>query len=180
LRNLSCRNTDFAGTCAPSSKEVWVDRNGEVVEVVSACPRRIEEPSRRVIHCTQQAPILKQGYPLSHSRKDRSILGRGFSCGLFGPALRDHRVESVQPHRLDRAPATGTFRAPTIRLTSRLVFLDVTVLDKNRRPVVKGLTKDDFTITDDKKAQRIFSFEAPETHVVDANSTDTNPAATLM
>jgi hypothetical protein len=46
--------------------------------------------------------------------------------------------------------------------------------------VVKGLTKDDFTITDDKKAQRIFSFEAPETHVVDANSTDTNPAATLM
>jgi VWFA-related protein len=65
---------------------------------------------------------------------------------------------------------------PTIRVTSRLVFLDVTVLDKNGNPVVTGLTKDDFTITEDKKPQRIFSFEAPETHVVDANSTDDNPA----
>jgi VWFA-related protein len=66
--------------------------------------------------------------------------------------------------------------APTIRVTSRLVFLDVTVLDKKGRPVVKGLTKDDFTITDNKKPQRIFSFEAPETHIVDANATDDNPA----
>src|SRR5579871_1192427 len=62
--------------------------------------------------------------------------------------------------------------APTIRVTSRLVYLDVTVLDKKKRPVVNGLTKDDFTITEDKKPQRIFSFEAPETHVVDANATD--------
>ncbi len=30
---------------------------------------------------------------------------------------------------------------PTIQVTSRLVFLDVTVLDKKGRPVVKGLTK---------------------------------------
>jgi hypothetical protein len=52
--------------------------------------------------------------------------------------------------------------APTIRVTSRLVFLDVTVVDKKGRPVVKGLTKDDFTITEDKKPQRIFSFEAPD------------------
>jgi hypothetical protein len=61
---------------------------------------------------------------------------------------------------------------PTIRVTSRLVYLDVTVLDKKEHPVVTGLTKDDFTITEDKKPQRIFSFEAPETHVVDANATD--------
>ncbi len=65
--------------------------------------------------------------------------------------------------------------APTLRVTSRLVFLDVTVLDKKGRPVVTGLTKDDFTITDDKKPQRIFSFEAPETHV-DANAVGDNPA----
>jgi VWFA-related protein len=65
---------------------------------------------------------------------------------------------------------------PTIQVTSRLVFLDVTVLDKKGRPVVNGLTKDDFTITDDKKPQRIFSFEAPETHVVDANTTDDDSA----
>lgn len=65
---------------------------------------------------------------------------------------------------------------PTIRVTSRLVFLDVTVLDKKGHPVVKGLTKDDFTITDNKKQQRIFSFEAPETHVEDVNATDDHPA----
>jgi VWFA-related protein len=62
--------------------------------------------------------------------------------------------------------------APTIRVTSRLVYLDVTVLDKRGHPVVTGLTKDDFVITEDKKPQRIFSFEAPETHIVDANATD--------
>jgi hypothetical protein len=52
--------------------------------------------------------------------------------------------------------------------------LDVTVLDKKGHPVVKGLTKDDFTITDNKKPQRIFFFKAPETHVVDANAADDN------
>ena len=64
---------------------------------------------------------------------------------------------------------------PTIRVTSRLVFLDVTVLDKKGRPVVSGLTKDDFTITEDKRPQTIFSFEAPQTHIVDAIAGDDNP-----
>jgi hypothetical protein len=45
---------------------------------------------------------------------------------------------------------------PTFQVTSRLVFLDVTVLDKKGQPVVTGLTKDDFKITEDKKPQRIF------------------------
>jgi len=65
--------------------------------------------------------------------------------------------------------------APTFRVTTRLVFLDVTVLDRKGRPVVKGLTKDDFTITENKKQQRIFSFEAPESHV-DINPAADNPA----
>jgi VWFA-related protein len=60
---------------------------------------------------------------------------------------------------------------PTIRVTSRLIFLDVTVVDKKGRPVVKGLTKGDFTITEDKKPERIVSFEAPDTHVIDADAT---------
>jgi VWFA-related protein len=58
-----------------------------------------------------------------------------------------------------------------MRVNSRLVFLDVTVLDRKGHPVVKGLTKDDFAITDDKKPQRIFSFEAPEIHTLDASGT---------
>ena len=64
---------------------------------------------------------------------------------------------------------------PTIRVTSRLVFLDVTVLDKKGRPVVSGLTKNDFTITEDKRPQSIFSFEAPQTHTVNAIADDDNP-----
>lgn len=61
------------------------------------------------------------------------------------------------------------------RLTSTLVFLDVTVLDKGGRPVVTGLTKDDFTILEDKKPQRIFSFEAPQAHVMGPGASDENP-----
>jgi hypothetical protein len=64
---------------------------------------------------------------------------------------------------------------PTFRVSSNLVILDVTVLDKKGRPVVTGLTKDDFTITEDKQPQRIFSFEAPETHVMGPNPEDSNP-----
>jgi len=64
---------------------------------------------------------------------------------------------------------------PTLQITSTLVFLDVTVLDKKGHPVVTGLGKDDFTITEDKKPQRIFSFESPETHVMGANAGDDNP-----
>lgn len=51
-------------------------------------------------------------------------------------------------------PSSG---APKIQVTSALVFLDVTVLDKKGRPVVSGLTQDDFTLTEDKQPQRIFS-----------------------
>jgi VWFA-related protein len=65
--------------------------------------------------------------------------------------------------------------AAKIGVTSALVFLDVTVLDKKGRPVVSGLTKDDFTITEDKAPQPIFSFEAPETHVIAPSAGDSNP-----
>lgn len=64
---------------------------------------------------------------------------------------------------------------PTIRVKSSLVFLDVTVLDKKGRPVVKGLTKDDFTIFQDDKPQRIFSFESPDVHVMGVKPEEQNP-----
>lgn len=40
---------------------------------------------------------------------------------------------------------------PTLRVTSSLVFLDVTVLDKKGNPVVTGLTKENFIVTEDKR-----------------------------
>jgi VWFA-related protein len=63
---------------------------------------------------------------------------------------------------------------PTIQVTSRLVFLDVTVLDRKGRRVVTGLTKDDFTITEDKRPQGIFSFEGPKAHAINALASDDN------
>jgi hypothetical protein len=63
---------------------------------------------------------------------------------------------------------SGPSNVPTIQVTSRLVFLDVTVLDKKGNPVVNGLSKDDFIVTENKKPQRIFSFEAPQVHTIGA------------
>jgi VWFA-related protein len=73
------------------------------------------------------------------------------------------------------AQQQNTGQEPTLRLTSTLVFLDVTVLDKNGRPVTTGLTKDDFSIAEDGKTRPIFSFEAPEEHVA-AGDDEENPA----
>jgi VWFA-related protein len=67
-----------------------------------------------------------------------------------------------------------TSTTPTIKVTSALVFLDVTVLDKKGHAVVSGLTKDDFTITEDKIPQIILSFEPPEAHVMSASVEDEN------
>ncbi len=81
------------------------------------------------------------------------------------------------------APWVKAQQAPsdtmTIQVNSSLVFLDVTVLDKKGHPVVTGLTKDDFSITDDKKPQRIFSFEPPERHTIDTHATADHPAGSL-
>lgn len=80
----------------------------------------------------------------------RSI--RAFVCGAVLLAVAGASPTQEQ----QTAPAR-----PTFRVTSNLVFLDVTVLDKQGRPVVTGLTKEDFTITESGKPQRIFSFDAP-------------------
>jgi VWFA-related protein len=64
------------------------------------------------------------------------------------------------------SPAKSQTASPTtttIRVASDLVYLDVTVVDKNGNPVVTGLTRNDFTITENAKPQRIFSFDAPAT-----------------
>ena len=81
-------------------------------------------------------------------------------------------IRSAAQNQLPQQPAA---EIPTIRVTSSLVFLDVTVVDKKGRPVVTGLTKDDFTITEDKKPQRIFSFEAPDSHPASKHSADDTP-----
>ena len=64
---------------------------------------------------------------------------------------------------------------PTFQSTTTLVFLDVTVVDKKGHVVTSGLTQDDFSITEDKRPQHIFSFEAPEAHASKKHATDDTP-----
>ncbi len=96
-------------------------------------------------------------------RELRALLGAAVL--LLGIFLRQSAAQTSQ------APSD----TPTIRVNSRLVFLDVTVLDKEGRPVVSGLTQNDFLITEDRRTQDIFSFEAPQAHIVNAAAGDDNP-----
>ncbi len=81
--------------------------------------------------------------------------------GVFAPNLYGQAAQ---------APS----QTPMFRINSNLVFLDVTVLDKKGNPVDTGLTRDDFTILEDKEPQKIFSFEAPQAHAALANPADDN------
>ena len=94
----------------------------------------------------------------------------------FRVLLRTGLLLTILPVRsLIAQGQQGLSGVPTLQATSSLVFLDVTVVDKNGRPVVKGLTQNDFTITEGKKPQRIISFEAPEAHVMGTDTGNDNP-----
>ena len=66
----------------------------------------------------------------------------------------------------------------TLNIHSRIVFLDVTVLDKKNHPVTSGLSQDDFTITEEHQPQQISSFETPDSHVTGATTSEDGPADT--
>jgi VWFA-related protein len=78
---------------------------------------------------------------------------------------------ALVPHLHSQTQAAPP-NTPTFKITSNLVYLDVTVLDKKGHVVTSGLSKDDFTILDNKVPQRIFSFEAPQEHAMPANATE--------
>ena len=61
-----------------------------------------------------------------------------------------------------RGPQTPTTQqVPTFRTRTDIVWLETSVLDKNRRPV-RGLTDADFSVLEDGKAQTISVFDAVE------------------
>src|SRR5580704_7021836 len=79
-------------------------------------------------------------------------------------------------------PAQVSPSAPTVKVTSRVVQVNVIVQDKNGQPVA-GLTKDDFTILDNGQAQTIASMSEQTNKVTttmvsgSAKSTFSNRAA---
>lgn len=69
------------------------------------------------------------------------------------------------------APAQQAARdepVTTLKLSTRLVVLDVVVTDKQRHVVTTGLTRDDFSIVEEKVTQTIRSFDPPEAHAMPA------------
>lgn len=99
----------------------------------------------------------------------RAILSGAILFGVLSLQASAQTAAQAVPS----SPQPPSTAVPTLHVASQLVFLDVTVLDAKGRPVVKGLTRDDFTITQDKKPQKIFSFEAPDDHVVGSSADDT-------
>jgi VWFA-related protein len=60
-------------------------------------------------------------------------------------------------------PSRQELPAATIRVSTRLVLVDVVVTDKQGKPV-SGLRRDDFTLEENGKAQKVAIYTAPEEH----------------
>jgi VWFA-related protein len=103
----------------------------------------------------------------------RAVLSGAMLLGILSLQAAAAQTAAQTAPSPKQPPSTDV---PTLHVTSQLVFLDVTVLDAKGHPVVTGLTPDDFSITQDKKPQRIFSFEAPDAHVAADDTADDNPA----
>lgn len=97
------------------------------------------------------------------------MVGGSGPIGLAQNAQPAQRSQAAQS-----SAGAATQAVPTFQVSSKLVYLDVTVLDRKNHPVVSGLTKDDFLITEDKRPQTIFSFEPPDAHTL--SSDGQNPA----
>jgi VWFA-related protein len=67
--------------------------------------------------------------------------------------------------------ATQAASPSTIKVTTRIVVLDVVVTDKKGNLVLRDLTRDDFTVLEDGQPQTLRSFEAPSEHRMPASDT---------
>jgi VWFA-related protein len=94
---------------------------------------------------------------------------------LYGPLSNAALLFLLVLLRVPPTQSQENTTVPTFHSTTTLVFLDVTVVDKKGHVVTSGLTKDDFSISEDKRPQRIFSFEAPESHAPNKHSSDDTP-----
>ena len=67
-----------------------------------------------------------------------------------------------------------------LRVSSQLVVLDATVLDKAGHVVTQSLGRDDFLIEENKKPQEIYSFESAAEHVAAAASGNAEKSPKLI
>ncbi len=67
-----------------------------------------------------------------------------------------------------------------LRVTTQLVVLDATVLDKAGHVITQPLTRDDFLIEENKKPEEIYSFESAAEHSAAAASGDAEKSPKLI
>jgi VWFA-related protein len=60
--------------------------------------------------------------------------------------------------------STQAGAAPTLKVTTRIVVLDIVVTDKKGNLIHRDLTRDDFTLLEDGQPQTVRSFEPPSEH----------------
>jgi VWFA-related protein len=92
----------------------------------------------------------------------RAMNHRGASLAAIGIVLLCGSFLFDGAPMMAQAPQSN---APVLTVTSRLVVLDVVVLD-SKGNVVTGLDKSQFTVYEDKTEQRIRNFEGPSDHAM--------------
>ena len=97
------------------------------------------------------------------------------------PALAFRAQDASKQAKDTSTPSpSGTEPLETLKVTTRIVVLDVVVTDKKGTLVDRELTRDDFTVFEDKQPQKIRSFEPPSEHRMPASETAiVNSAADL-
>ncbi len=106
-----------------------------------------------------------------------SPLALGFgACRSAGSAPHSSHASACQPARSPppKPPRTVVPRGKaTIRSTVSLVEIDVQVTDRDGKPV-KGLKQEQFSVTEDGKAQRVSTFEYNDIEQVETAGKSTN------
>jgi VWFA-related protein len=93
------------------------------------------------------------------------------------------RIVSLSLAAWGAAVAVAQVPAPqpdVLHVTTQLVVLDATVLDKEGHIVTQALSRDDFLIEENKKPQAVYSFESTGEHTAAAASGDKEKSPELI
>ena len=88
-----------------------------------------------------------------------NLMPRAVAIAVLLSAVATQAAPYSQDNAAVQAPSTQT-----LKVTTRIVVLDVVVTDKKGNLVPRELTRDDFTVLEDGQQQAIRSFEAPKDH----------------
>jgi len=122
---------------------------------------------------------ISQEPPMLLDRKPIALLSL---CLLLANSIPSARAQSASQTQQPAAPAQSQYR---MHVTSELVLVNVVVRDKKGN-LIRGLKKEDFTLTEDNKRQEISTFdyenvdELPTAGAAEATATGTAATGGLL